>query len=150
MRALGGRFAEATAREGGTIFLYGALGAGKTAFVRGFLRPLGYEGPVRSPTFTLVESYTLGALRIHHLDLYRLAGREELEYLGVRDLIDEAALCLIEWPERGAEEWIHPDIVIRIGMKGSARELRVEAPTPWGRSVVGRLKIGRPRPVSSK
>lgn len=145
MRALGGRVARAIARGGGTIFLYGGLGAGKTTFVRGLLRRLGHEGAVRSPTFTLVESYTLDALRIHHLDLYRLASREELEYLGVRELIDEEALCLIEWPERGAEGWIRPDLRIRIEIQGTAREVWVEAPTSRGRAVIRHIMAGRLR-----
>jgi tRNA threonylcarbamoyladenosine biosynthesis protein TsaE len=84
------------------VTLQGDLGTGKTTLVRGLLRGRGYQGPVRSPTFTLVEPYDVVDGRVYHLDLYRLGDGEELEYLGLRDMLAEPALLLIEWPERGA------------------------------------------------
>lgn len=100
MEALGASLA-AQLRAPIVVGLEGSLGAGKTTLVRGFLRGLGHAGAVRSPTYTLVETYAFDGTVVHHLDLYRLADPEELENLGVRDLADHAAIWLVEWPERG-------------------------------------------------
>ena len=79
------------------VYLYGDLGAGKTTLVRGTLRALGYEGAVRSPTYTLLERYELGGKVIVHFDLHRLADPEELHALGLRELLEEAAMLFFEW-----------------------------------------------------
>ena len=85
----------------GLVFLHGDLGAGKTTLTRGILRGLGYEGRVRSPTYTLMEKYELKGGSVCHFDLYRMADPEELEFLGARDELVPENLCLIEWPKRG-------------------------------------------------
>ena len=99
MMRLGGKIAD-TFPQGGLVFLNGDLGTGKTTLVRGLLRHLGFEGTVKSPTYTLVEPYCINGRKLYHFDLYRLADPEELEYMGVRDYLSSDALCLIEWPEK--------------------------------------------------
>lgn len=92
-------------RSGGTVFLHGDLGAGKTTLTRGILRGFGYDGPIRSPTYTLVERYETDFLPVSHFDLYRMGDPGELEFLGVRDDIGPEKLCIVEWPER-AQGWL--------------------------------------------
>lgn len=98
--------------EGGLVFLHGDLGAGKTTLTRGIIRALGYSGPVRSPTYTLVERYPTEPHQICHFDLYRMGHPEELEFIGARDDLVAGNLCLVEWPER-AEGWLRqPDVEV--------------------------------------
>jgi len=128
----GAALAEACPREGMIIHLVGELGAGKTTLVRGFMRGLGYGGPVKSPTYTLLESYEVAGRRIHHFDLYRLADPGELEYLGIRDCLDEPAVLLIEWPVRGGRCVPAADLVLRLEQAGTGRRLQADALTVAG------------------
>lgn len=125
--------------EGLVVTLDGDLGAGKTALVRGVLHALGHTGPVRSPTYTLIEPYRVAGRRLFHLDLYRLADPEELEMVGFRDLFDEPAVVLVEWPERGTGVLPLPDLALSLVREGEGRRLTVTAPTDSGRVLVSRL-----------
>jgi tRNA threonylcarbamoyladenosine biosynthesis protein TsaE len=119
------------------MFLQGDLGAGKTTLVRGFLRERGYIGPVRSPTYTLVEPYPLAHETVYHLDLYRLANGEELEYLGLRDMLGSGSILLIEWPEQG-EGWLpQADLELHIQHEPDGRNILLRANTERGEAVVG-------------
>jgi len=114
------------------VYLHGDLGAGKTTLVRGMLKALGHPGRVPSPTYTLVEPYELGGRELKHLDLYRIADPEELEFLGVREM---EGVVLIEWPERGGHFLPAPDMSCRLSVVPEGRELEVEGLTERGREV---------------
>jgi len=136
MEAVGATFAKALRDRGYRIYLAGELGAGKTTWVRGFLRGLGYEGAVKSPTFALVEQYELDGRNIVHLDLYRTQNVEELEWIGIRDWLADDTICLVEWPERGVGALPEPDVLIRLSYQGEGREFSAEAHSPKGASLL--------------
>jgi tRNA threonylcarbamoyladenosine biosynthesis protein TsaE len=96
------------------VYLAGDLGAGKTTLTRGFLRAIGIAGTIRSPTYTLVESYKVDSGTYLHLDLYRLNEPSELENLGLRDWAAPAHVWLIEWPERGGDRLPPADLVVSL------------------------------------
>ena len=124
------------------IHLRGDLGTGKTTLARGILRGLGHQGPARSPTYTLIEPYEIGPRRVYHLDLYRLADPEELEYLGLRDLLSDQAIWLVEWPERGAGLLPAADLSIGIEYLSDGRRLILSPHGEVGQGLVEGLGLG--------
>ncbi|HET6804463.1 MAG TPA: tRNA (adenosine(37)-N6)-threonylcarbamoyltransferase complex ATPase subunit type 1 TsaE [Frateuria sp.] len=139
--ALAQRFA--TAVDGGlVIYLHGDLGAGKTSFARALLGALGVGERVKSPTYSLVESYRAGELAAWHLDLYRIADPGELEWLGLDALGDPASLVLVEWPERGTGALPAPDLVLQLEHAGNGRSARAEPRSDRGRAMLARLGEG--------
>lgn len=137
MEALGARLALAC-RPGVRIHLSGDLAAGKTTFARGYLRALGHHGAVKSPTFTLVESYALASRSVHHFDLYRMAAGE-LEFIGIEDYFDADADCLMEWAERGTPVLPRPDLALTLTVIDGGREVRLESHSATGDEVISRL-----------
>ncbi|MBZ5486607.1 tRNA (adenosine(37)-N6)-threonylcarbamoyltransferase complex ATPase subunit type 1 TsaE [Halomonas aquamarina] len=123
----------------GRVYLEGDLGAGKTTLTRGILRAYGHEGAVKSPTYTLVEPYELGQQRIYHLDLYRLADPEELEFIGGREVLSDEAVCIIEWPSRG-EGWLPaPDLRLSLAVAEVGRRLTLSAESQQGEHILQAL-----------
>ena len=144
MRAFGARLARAlqatSADEALLVTLSGELGAGKTTLVGGFLAELGHVGPVRSPTYTLLEPYRLQGRDITHCDLYRLRHPDELDDLGLRDLRGAGSVLLVEWPERAEGRLSAADLALTLDYAGpDARKLTGEARSQAGQAALERL-----------
>lgn len=108
-----------------TLFLRGDLGVGKTTFTRYFLRARGITGPVKSPTYTLLEPYTLADTMLYHFDLYRINDPWELELAGFAELFDEECLRVVEWPERGGDWLPAADLELRFSGDNGDREVEL-------------------------
>jgi len=122
------------------VHLQGDLGAGKSTLARALLRALGVEGPVRSPTYTLVERYPVEGGEAWHLDLYRIGDAGELDFLGLDG--DEAVLWLVEWPERGRAALPPPDLTAWLQLEGEGRALRLQAHGARGEAWLAALQAG--------
>lgn len=131
--ALGAALAPLAA-PGLVIYLDGDLGAGKTTLVRGLLRALGDLGPVKSPTYTLVELHATSGLDLYHFDFYRFNQAEEYLDAGLDEYFDGRGVCLVEWPERAAPYLPAPDLQVRLAVRGSGREVDIEARSERGRA----------------
>ena len=144
-----GRALAHTRPECAIVFLRGDLGAGKSTLARALLRALGVQGPIRSPTYTLVERYPLAdGGEALHLDLYRIGDAGELEFLGLADA--EAALWLVEWPERGAAALPAADLVIELAFQDQGRAATLRPESAAGQAWIGRVQAhGRLRALSS-
>jgi tRNA threonylcarbamoyladenosine biosynthesis protein TsaE len=115
------------------ITLEGDLGAGKTTLVRGWLRALGDRGPVKSPTYTLVELHAVSGLNLYHFDFYRFNQAEEYLDAGLDEYFDGAGICLVEWPDRAAPYLPPSDLSVRLAISGEGRHASVSAHSERGR-----------------
>ncbi len=132
------RFAEAMANvlKPPLIMTFsGEIGSGKTTMIRAMLRALGVSGAIKSPTFSLVESYDVKDFVIHHFDWYRICDEMELEAIGFRDYLTEDSVCLIEWPERAPHYLTHVDVMLHLVLHGAGRLLDLKSTDPhWALS----------------
>jgi len=126
-------------RSGDVILLYGNLGAGKTHFTQGIAEGLGITGPVRSPTFTLVNEYQDGRLPLYHIDLYRLVGESDIATIGLDEYFDEEGIVVVEWPEKG-QTWLPADALhIHITyLSDNTRSLQLKASGSHSTSLLNR------------
>jgi tRNA threonylcarbamoyladenosine biosynthesis protein TsaE len=115
---------------GMVVYLHGDLGAGKTTFVRGVLQGMGYAGKVKSPTYTLVESYVISRYNLYHFDLYRFMDENEWDTAGFSEYFNEDSICMVEWPEKAEHILPKPDVDVKLSlfdhsMHGEGRKLDV-------------------------
>ena len=123
--ALGARLA-ASLPGGSVVAMYGDLGAGKTAFVRGMARGMGLSCRVSSPTFTIVNEY-LGERELIHFDMYRIGSADELFDIGWEDYLNRGAVCAVEWSENVEDAFFGDEIVVRIEKLGDTeRQITIE------------------------
>ena len=122
-----------------SLYLRGDLGSGKTTLVRGLLRALGYEGRVKSPTYALVELYTVSRLDFYHFDFYRFNDPEEWRDAGFREYFNHTSVCLVEWPEKAAGLLPDADLDVAFEFVGDGRDLSVSAGTQSGKACLNRL-----------
>lgn len=122
------------------MLLKGDLGAGKTTFARAFIQASGFDGVVKSPTYTLVEPYPISHNRMcYHFDLYRLADPEELEFTGARDYFNDNDVCLVEWPEKAEGYLPTADWVCEFSYLNEGRDLVITALTDKGIALMLRV-----------
>lgn len=121
------------------IALSGNLGSGKTTLVRGLLRGLGYQGRVKSPTYTLVELYKVSRLDLYHFDFYRFEDPGEFLEAGFQECFDGHNVCLVEWPERVRGLLPPADLEIGISIEGNGRRVNLSAETELGKHCLARL-----------
>ncbi len=142
-QALGGALARTFPgpSEGAVLYLQGELGVGKTTCVRGVLRALGVTGLVRSPTYTLVDTYSLPDLTCVHIDLYRLRSAAEVYELGLQELTGPGYLMLIEWPEQGGSAVPAADLTLLLKYVEDARTASLNAGSNLGERWLRKLGL---------
>ena len=125
---------------GRVLHLRGELGTGKTTLVRGLLRALGVTGPIKSPTYTWVEPYSISRLDLYHFDFYRFDDRSAWLSSGLRDYFRADAACIVEWPERAGDALPGPDVALALSYDGEARRAEVWAYSPGGEAWLSSLQ----------
>jgi tRNA threonylcarbamoyladenosine biosynthesis protein TsaE len=136
-----GRQLSSCLAAGVTLHLRGDLGAGKTTLVRAMLQGLGYAGKVKSPTYTLVESYVVSPLYLYHFDFYRFLDPEEWIEAGLRDYFNAQSVCLVEWPEKAGDLLPAPDLTIHLHIEQNSRRAEITAHTARSESSLHAAKI---------
>ena len=136
---LGASLADGIA-PGRVLHLSGDLGTGKTTLVRGLLRALGMNGPVKSPTYAWVEPYSISSLDLYHFDFYRFADRNAWLSSGLREYFRPETACIVEWPERAGDLLPPPDLAVGLNYEGEARRAALAAHSPAGEAWLGSLR----------
>jgi tRNA threonylcarbamoyladenosine biosynthesis protein TsaE len=126
-----------------TLGLRGEIGTGKTTFVRAMLQALGITSTIKSPTFSLIETYDCNGFQFHHFDLYRIHDESELEYIGFRDYFRENSVCCIEWPEHAMGLLEQVDINLSLNIKGNGRLLTITASSLAGEKILSCFKVSK-------
>lgn len=127
-------------KPGMVVWLDGELGAGKTTLTRALLRALGHTGPVKSPTYTLVEVYVVSSIYWYHFDFYRFNHPEEFEDAGLGEYFRDDAVCLVEWPEKAAGYVPSPDLALVFRFAGDGRQLELVAASAEGKACLSALQ----------
>ncbi|WP_133127537.1 tRNA (adenosine(37)-N6)-threonylcarbamoyltransferase complex ATPase subunit type 1 TsaE [Legionella nagasakiensis] len=122
-----------------TLTFSGEIGSGKTTMIRAMLKALGVCSTIKSPTFSLIESYSVSDLQVHHFDLYRIQDETELDYLGFRDYFSDNTICVIEWPERASCYLEQVDVEFTLSMKGEGRALHANTYSAHGSKLMTSL-----------
>src|SRR5438132_8636258 len=125
---------------GNVLHLSGELGAGKTTLVRGLLRALGVQDPVKSPTYAWVEPYRISSLDLYHFDFYRFDKKTEWLSSGLREYFTSDAVCIVEWPERAGSLLPSPDLALLLNYDGDARRVTIQAQSAEGEAWLASLR----------
>ena len=119
-----------------TLGFSGEIGMGKTTLIRSLFTQMGFSGRIKSPTFSIVETYQLSDFDLHHFDLYRIVDESELDYIGFRDYFSPQAICCIEWPEQLGSYYLDLDLQFTLIRRGEGREMTIEAKSVTGQEVL--------------
>lgn len=124
---------------GARIYLQGDLGAGKTTFARHFLQALGVTGRIKSPTYTLLESYNVSRLYLYHFDFYRFSDSSEWQEAGFEEQLLDQAVVLVEWSEKANEQLPPADIKLHLTYQDEGREAVLSAISDKGKQWLNNL-----------